>query len=74
MFQLASKENTKKPWTICVSSLNEMKTRKKTLITSPKPNLIQNSNPLGLPFSKCKNGHIMVDYLSILSKSHATTS
>jgi hypothetical protein len=61
--QLAYKENTKKPWTTCVSSPNEVKTGKMMLITNPKPSLIQNSSLLRLPFSKRRNGHVMVDYL-----------
>jgi hypothetical protein len=72
-FQLASKENTKKPWTTCASSPNEVKTTKMMLVTNRKPNWIQNSSPLGLPFSKCRNGHVMVDCLSVHSKNFAKT-
>lgn len=68
MLQLASKENTKKPWKTCVSSLNEIKTGKTTFITNPKPSIIQNSSPLGLPFSKHKNGHNMVDICLFIQK------
>jgi hypothetical protein len=45
-----------------------------TLVSNPKPNLIQNINPLGPPISKHMNRHVMVDYLFVHSKSLAKTS
>jgi hypothetical protein len=45
-----------------------------TLVSNPKPNLIQNISLLGHPVSKHINGHVMVDYLFVHSKSLAKTS